>query len=40
MSEEELLSAASESTVEDTPSEAGSEPTHEERTESIETTTR
>ena len=40
MSEEELSSAARESTVEDTPSEAGSEPTYEERTESIETTTR
>ena len=40
MSEEELSSATSESTVEDTPSEAGSEPTHEERTDSIEITTR
>jgi hypothetical protein len=39
MSEEELSSATSESTVDDTPSEAGSEPTHEVRTESIEITT-
>ena len=39
MSEEELSSVTSESTVEDTPSEAGSEPTHEERTDSIEITT-
>ena len=40
MSEEELSSATSESSVEDTPSENGSEPTQEERVESIETTTR
>jgi hypothetical protein len=39
MSEEELSSATSESTVEDTPSEAGSEPTYEERNDSIEITT-
>ena len=39
MSEEELSSATSESTVEDTPSEAGSEPTHEARNDSIEITT-
>jgi hypothetical protein len=39
MSEEELSSATSESTVEDTPSEAGSEPTREERTDLIEITT-
>lgn len=39
MSEEELSSAASESTVEDTPSEAGSEPTYEVRNDSIEITT-
>jgi hypothetical protein len=39
MSEEDLSSATSESTVDDTPSEAGSEPTPEVRTESIEITT-
>ena len=39
MSEEELSSATSESTVEDTPSEAGSEPTYEARNDSIEITT-
>jgi hypothetical protein len=39
MSEEDLSSATSESSVEDTPSEAGSEPTHEERNDSIEITT-
>ena len=36
MSEEELSSVASESIVEDTPSEAGLEPTHEVRNDSIE----
>lgn len=39
MSEEELLSATSASSVEDTPSELGSKPTHEERMESTEITT-
>jgi hypothetical protein len=39
MSKEELSSATSESSVDDTPSEHGSEPTHEVRTESIEITT-
>ena len=39
MSEEEFSSATSESTVEDTPSEAGSEPSPEERNDSIEITT-
>ena len=39
MSEEELSSATSESTVEDTPSETGSEPTREERNDLIEITT-
>jgi hypothetical protein len=39
MSEEELSSATSESSVDDTPSEHGSEPTHEEQTDSIAITT-
>jgi hypothetical protein len=39
MSEEDLSSATSESSVEDTPSEPGSEPTHEERIELLEITT-
>ena len=39
MSEEELSSATSESSIEDTPSEAGSEPTPDEQIESIHITT-
>lgn len=39
MSEEEVSSATSESSVDDTPSEHGSEPTHDEQIESIQITT-